>query len=158
MEPKNINIDEMTFQMSPLNPLLALRLDKRIISLILPAFKAIGGLDSQIDLGKIMEALSESLSTLPDDDFEKFVLNILSRTVCIQKNKPPLEINEENFGIIFAGKLTTIYKLLWEVMKYNKFSPFVVAGGGAEALKTLTSIFPTSEKKKSGEELEILDN
>lgn len=132
IETKEVTLDGMKFQLSSLPALTALRLDKKIVALLLPVM---GGaddisLDAEIDLSKCIYYLSESLSNLKDDEFQSLIIDMLSTIIYIPDGKPPVQLSRDVIDTDFRGKLMTIYRLIWEVMGYNNFSPFVVMGGG----------------------------
>ena len=161
LEVKNIVIDGLNFQTRPIPPLLALRLDKKIVYLVLPIFKNIKSLDvdATLDIGAITETLSKSLESLGDEEFENFIVNMFSTTVCTPEGGAPLGLNEKkNIDIVFVGRLFSVYKLLWELMSYNKFSPFVIAGGGMGTLGTLFSKAVMPEVKGDGNKLETSES
>lgn len=156
IEAKLIKINGMEFQLRPIPILSALKLDKKVVSLLLPLLGGVEdlSLDAKIDIGKGMNAIAEVLGKMPDVEFEKFVIDMLSSTVAILPGQAPQEISAGNFNTIFAGSLMTVYKLLWEVMKFNKFSPFGLAGGGIEIAKTFILKKAKEEMLPSGERLE----
>ena len=125
-EPKDVEIDGLKFQLRPIKPLLALRLDKKLVSLLLPVFKDIKNLDTNFDLGSIFNALSGSLETLSDDDFEKFIVDMFSTTIHLSDTDGVLEVTKDKLDTIFVGKLFSIYKLLWEIMEYIYFVPILL--------------------------------
>ena len=141
LETKDIEIGDMKFQLNPLKGFKAVKLDKKVISLCLPALKGVKDMDEQsIDIGMIISGITDALDGMTEGDFEKFVLDLLSTTILQITGKPPMVIDSNTIDSEFQGESITLYKLLFEVMKYNKFTPFVLAsGGGSGTLKTLTS-------------------
>ena len=162
LEPKTITIKreggDMEFFLSPLPALTAIKLDKRVLTLLLPAlsgFKELS-LDSSIDLNALTKGVSEALGRMDDKDFEELVLQLLSTAVYQKQGSAPLELNDKhNINKVFGGELISLYKLLFEVMRYNKFSPFVLLeGGGSVMSRILTSSGQTNKEGKTGKELE----
>lgn len=141
LETKDIEIGDMKFQLNPLKGFKAVKLDKKVITLLSPILKGLKGLDDKsIDIGKIVGGVTDGLDNMKEDEFEKFVIDLLSTTVLQITGKVPMVIDKNTIDDEFQGESLTLYKLLFEVMKYNKFTPFVLAsGGGSGTLKTLTS-------------------
>jgi len=146
IEAKKINIDGIDFMLNPMKVFTALRLDKKVISLLLPAMKGLSGskLDDEVDFGEILAALGESLEKMSDAETEKFFVEILQGVQIMEPGQPVKEVTPDVIGTSFQGKLMTLYKLVGEVMKFNKFTPFEMlqAGGlmslinGSESLKS----------------------
>jgi len=140
LEAKEIVIDEMKFQLNPLKGFKALKLDKKIVSILMPMIKGIDSLDSDIDFGKAISGLAEALESMKDDDYEKFILDLLSTTIYTPAGKVPEVLGQTAIDNYFQGCATTLYQLMFEVMKYNKFTPFeLVSRVGTGTLKTLIS-------------------
>lgn len=156
IEPKNIELDGMKFQLQPLPSLKALRLDKKVIELVVPVIGGIKefSLDAEIDLEAVSKAFSESLGRMRDDEFEKLVADLLSSVLYLPIGGTPQELNPEVINQVFRGKISLIYKLAFQVMRYNKFSPFELVGGGNVISKILSSTEQTKTQKKSGSKLE----
>lgn len=140
LEAKNIEIDGIQFQLNPLKGFKAIKLDKKVVGLLIPLFKGLKDFDSELDLGKSIDGIGSALDSMKEDEFEKFTIDLLSTTIILIDGKPPMEIDKNVIDTEFQGNTIIFYKLLFEVMKYNKFSPFVLAsGGGSRTLKTLIS-------------------
>jgi len=134
-----VEINGKIFKISPLPALLALRLDKKVVSIILPMFGEIGNLDQELQIGKMIQLLSNSLNAMSDQDFEKFVVDMLSTTIYMKDHSPPEQITKDKINSIFQSDIITIYKLIFEIMRYNKFSPFELVEGGGGMFKTFFS-------------------
>ena len=140
LEAKIIELGDMKFQLNPLKGFTAIKLDKKVVGLLIPLFKGVKDLDSALDLGKSIDGIGDAFDSMKDDEFEKFTTSLLSTTIILIDGKPPMEIDKNVIDTEFQGNTIIFYKLLFEVMKYNKFSPFVLAsGGGSQTLKTLIS-------------------
>ena len=149
-----IIVDGMSFQLIPLPALKALRLDKKVVTVLIPAISGLKelNLDAQIDLESLSRGISEALSRLSDDDFENLAIDLLSSVTYIPDNAVPIELTStQEINNIFSGKLITIYKLFFEVMKYNKFSPFALLEGDGNLMSKIIGLSrPDSTKKESG--------
>jgi hypothetical protein len=160
IEPKRITVDGLEFNLNPLPALKALKLDKKIIALILPALSGAKGvdLDAEIDLSVMMTAISESLDRLSDDDTEKLFVDLLYGVQYLPAGGAVEDITGETINKVFQGKLMTLYKLAMEVMKYNKFTPFTLAGNGGLSNIIRGSIAPVPAETKSSRLSDRLGN
>jgi hypothetical protein len=158
LKNKQINIGDKSFQLNPLPALRALKLDKKVVTMIIPVFKGFEGLDQEINLGAAIEAVSEALLKLEDNEYEKFILDILSTVQYLPSGKAPIEIDSDVINNQFSGEIMSIYRLIFEVMKYNRFSPFEMVGDGNEMMKILFSGFQKQSGKDSNQESETLES
>lgn len=137
---KKIELEGMTFNVQPLPAMTAVKLDKKVLTVVLPAISGLKNLslDSELDLGALSMAVSEALGRLPDSEFENLVIDLLSCVIYLPKGDSPVELTSiQQINSVFCGKIVLIYKLLFEVMRFNKFSPFaLLEGGGLSMLKT----------------------
>lgn len=158
LDTKQIVIDGITFQLHPLPILSAAKLDKRVVSLLAPVLGTVKSLDDEIDLGKVIDVVMEALSNLSDSDYEQFIIDLCSTVICVVPGQPPTEVTSQKINEIFKGSLKTLYKLMYEIMRYNKFTPFELMAGGN--VNQIMSIFKEDEKimNGSGKELEKLEN
>lgn len=140
LEAKTITIGTMEFQLNPLKGFTALKLDKKVISLMLPLIEGVENLDAKIDLGKALSGLAGALDNLEEKEYEKFIIDLLSTVIFTPPGDTPKQIDKNVIDINFQGEAITLYKLMFEVMRYNNFTPFVlVNGGGKGTMKTLIS-------------------
>ena len=147
-----IEVDKMRFQLSPLPLLKVLRLDKKVLALVLPALSGFTDLDAQIDFGLLSKGISEALTRMPDNDFESLALDLLSSVAYLPDNGAPVEMTSaQELNTIFSGKILTIYKLLFEVMRFNKFSPFALLEGGGNLTGLISGLLkPENTRNGSG--------
>lgn len=139
LENKEIEIDGMSFYLQPLRGFKANKLDKKVIALLLPLIEGVDGLDSEINIGKALGGLSSALDNMKESDYEKFVIDLLSTVIYSPEKEPQTELDAAAIDKYFQGASLTLYKLMYEVMKYNNFTPFVLAGGGGSGMnKTLS--------------------
>lgn len=166
LEPKKIEIDEMKFQLIPLKALEAVTLDKKVLELLLPALGGIQdlSLDANIDMEVLSRGVTEALSNFDDEKTLGLILNLLKNVTYIESGKPPRGLNDQEvINDVFRGKHFTIFKLMFEVMKFNKFTPFVLVAGGGN-LTEITSFLSSPEKEvktngnKSGKLGNLLEN
>lgn len=141
LAPLDIEIDGIKFQLKPLSPLDVFRLDKTILGLVAPALSGLGKGASgklEIQFDKSSSALANLLIQLPDDLVTTFLTKALSRTIWIGAEGAVELKTETAINKAFAeSNVMAIYKLLWEVLKYNKFSFFGLMDSGIGILKTL---------------------
>lgn len=160
IEPKTITIDGMEFNLRPLPIMKALKLDKRVVTILLPVLGGVKefSLDAKVDLKTMADGVAESLSRMENKDFEELVIDLLSGVIYLEPGKGAQEITLDIINRIFQGKLSTVYKLMFEVMKFNKFSPFELVAGGNVMNKILISASTMQEEKKNGNKLEKSGN
>lgn len=151
MDSKTIEIDGVSFVLYPIPVLKVMKLDKQLITMLLPSIPDMSDIDQEIDFGSILKNFSESLSNLSEKDYLSFVMDLLSKTQAQAPGSPAVEFTSEETLNLFQGRLSTLYKLLFEIMKYNKFTPFELASGGLGM--SLTNFFQDQSQsiKSDGE-------
>lgn len=137
LEPKDLELDGRQFKLNPLKGFKAMRLDKKVVSLLLPVLKGVKDLDSEINIGEALGGFSQALDDMKDSEYEKFVVDLLSCVQYFPEGKPPIELDRTTIDNEFMGNSLLLYKLMFEVMKYNQFSPFALvsqAGNGTQKI------------------------
>ncbi len=161
IEPTEKEIDGMKFYFHPLPAFTAAKMDARVLALLAPILGGLKdlNLNASIDTETMARGASEALIKLSEGDLEEFAMKLLSATTYFKEGTPtPIEITTELINMEFKGKLQTLYKLLFAVMKYNKFSPFVLGTGGKGILAMFTSSVPEIKGTKSGKKSEMSEN
>lgn len=147
MEFRGFEVDGVEVQTFPLKLRLAMRLDKKITSLILHTLSGKEGLDfaniMESDVTALIGNFATALDLIDDDEYMDIVLGLLSSTqVCVEKRKNPIQItNEDSLDKAFSGvSPLTVNKILLKVMEYNKFTPFEMAAkmGFSEFIQDLS--------------------
>ena len=114
MEINTTTIEGMRFQINQMPTRLALKLDKKVVTLLLPIFSGITSLslDSDLlDLDSMIKTLQASLIDMKDDEWDKFIVDMLSHVVYLEDGVEVQEMNSQIIDLKFRGKLLTIYKL-----------------------------------------------
>lgn len=144
-------IDGIKFHIQQFPALKALRIEKKVMTLILPSVGSLiggidlqKGLDTDLDFSNIGQGLMVSLEKLSDNDFETLILELLGNTQFEITGEAVEFIGKSNFDKVFQGKLITVYKVIFEIMKVNKFCFFEVVGGGLGMVQT--NILSSSKK------------
>lgn len=136
-------IDSLIFYINQFPARKAIKLEKKTITYLAPMLSILEGmnLDSDIDFSKIVKGVQEVLTNLNEDALEQYIFEMIENTsVSIfneKKQEQILKLNSENgqiFDLIFTGKTITVYKLLLEIMKVNKFAFFELLGGGGQKI------------------------
>ncbi len=152
-------IPNVVFNIIQFPVMTALKLERKINLIFLPA---IGGflknadlskminMDVAVDFKNIFDGFIEGLEKLSDQEYENLILNLMSRVQVEITGKPIREMDKSVFEEVFQGNLFAVYKLMFEIMKFNKFSFFVLVEmlGGLEMIKTNSSGILTKNKKK----------
>lgn len=169
-------IDGVKFHIVQFPGRKVIRLEKRTIELILPILGKIApGGDKEedsdknkkkgfldLDISGAVLAFQDTLSSLSDQEFEDYIFSMIDYTKAelkIGNSVTMVELRDkEKFDMVFCGISTlTIYKLLFEIMKVNRFAFFELVGGmGID----LMSFFNVLKKKKTelSQESEKLEN
>ena len=101
------------------------------------------------DFSKISTSLQAALSALPDEVMNTMIRGMLSKVTCISCENGPLVLNcDKNIDIAFEGcGPVALYKLVFEVARFNKFTPFALAGAGDATGGILASLVPGGIRK-----------
>ena len=156
---ENVKIGEMEFQLLPMPIMEAWKWDRKILQIIAPLVKALSGMSTstpvegveesaELDFDKVSEALSDALTSLTDEQFESLVKGLTRYASRIDCQIPiPLGTNSGVEKAFADATPIELYKLLFEIARYNKFSPFALAGGGNRIGEILGSFAPSAAKK-----------
>lgn len=137
LEPKDIEIDGIKFQLSPLKGFTALYLDKKVVTMLAPIIKGFKDLDQEVNIGEAVDGFGEALDRLGEDEYKKFILSLLSTTIVTVPGKPPETFSESVINEVFAGNALVLYQLVFEIMRYNNFTPFALIGKGGGKIQTI---------------------
>jgi hypothetical protein len=164
----NVTIGGMEFQLLPMPIMEAWKWDRKIMQILAPLIKSLSGMkeadvsaepDSEdeevteekspdVDFSSVAGAITDALTALSDAELESLVKGMTKYANRIDCN-PPIQLGS-NTGVekAFAdhGPIE-VYKLLFEIARYNKFSPFALAGGGNQIGGILGSFLPPAVKR-----------
>ena len=169
---QKIVIDGTTFVVAPFPPREGLRLKAHLVRTFGPAIaEIIGGIDGSkiksigdMDIGNdsLVKGLNKLFEQLDEDSFDALIERLMRNVIANWKEGgKPRSIAfgtdyETAMGLVFTGKLFSIYPLLLFVLKVNypDFLSKVVKGGIGQKMKaTFTSAMedatPPSESEKS---------
>jgi hypothetical protein len=154
IEPKRITIknsdgNDMVFNMQPLPALDAGFLDKEIMSLLIPALGGIENLDAKFNFEIASKAMSIALRKLSKQEYSQLISELLRTTQHIAQEKEVKSLTLDDINNLFLGNLKGLYKLIYEVMKFNKFTPFEMVEGGSLIQKIRGSIKQKPKTKKN---------
>lgn len=153
---KKIVIDGMNFRIDHFPARVSMKLEKRTTAFVAPLtgiLKGVNfskGLDSEIDLSLIGEAIKSVLDNLTESEFEDYIMDMIENTFYLEKTERGKEVpkylnNQGIFDEVFAGKNLSVYKLLFEIMKWNGFSFLALVGGGGNIAGMLKKLMPTEK-------------
>jgi len=158
-------IDGVKFLITQSPGRAVIRLDKKTTQLLLPAAKSIMSEFKKVnsyldlDLSSMIGSLEEVLSSMTEDEYEEYVFQMVNDTRAQFTSEKKLKVvelrNVESFDEVFTGRSPlTVYKLLFEIMKVNRFAFFELVGGSGISL---TGIFQNLKKKtgKQPDESEV---
>lgn len=105
--------------------------------------------DTPVDFAKLTACFQKALSALPDETMNALVRGMFARVTCLPLEGSPFVINtDKNVDAAFEGcGPISMYKLMFEVARFNKFTPFAVAGAGTETGGILASLVPAGARK-----------
>jgi hypothetical protein len=145
LEPTKIELGGETFQLTPMNPFKARKADAKIMKVLAPL---VGGLlasqseatdEANLNIsGEVLSmALAQALGELEETD--SLFVELFSTVTWLPSDTEAARVatlqldslrNIEK-ALTFIGEGPVLfYKLAFEVAKYNKFTPFVLLGGG----------------------------
>lgn len=101
------------------------------------------------DFSLVAQSIQRALSSLPDSVMDALMKSMLSRVTCLNCEDGPLVLNNShNIDKAFDGLgPVSLYKLIYEVARFNKFTPFVLAGAGDATGGILASLVPGGIRK-----------
>lgn len=162
VEPLEKTIGSLTFTFVAMNPFKALVLDKKVLSLLVPI---LGGLKDltpsededeekpltdMIDFKLVSEGLAESLAKMKDAEFEAFARDLLRSVVVQLPGGGAASCADDKGAAVFTANLSLMHEVMFEVMRFNKFTPFALAERGLGIEEIVSSIAPTSSTKRRG--------
>ena len=155
---KTIEIDGIQFQITLMPALKAAVLDRKVNVMLIPTLSGVmekEDLDAEIDLNMLIQNLGDGLMKLSDAEYENLITSLLSSVTAVG-NEGAMQLNTtDNINKIFGKKLITIYKLIFEVMKFNGFSVFGLVGDGLGIGKINSSNTLAKEIQKFGMKSEV---
>jgi len=134
IETKEKTIDNHVIMVTQFPGRRALFFKTRLIKLVGPSIAQMftgKGLDATTDFTTISRALDKLAENLNEDDYVKFILDLLQCT-----RFDGQEIKEGVFDIEFAGNLLLMYKVLWFTLEVN-YGSFFGQGGIGKILSAI---------------------
>lgn len=152
---KDVEIDDLRFQLVKMKGMKAFLLDRKIIIMLLPVIGGFKNLDSEIDFKVISEGVQDALLKMSDTEYKSLVLDLLKEVTVRPVDPKPgeaesLPMTEPVIDTHFSGKMITLYKLIIEVMRFNKFSPFEMVAGGMKMNQIVSFVGQKKKEKKTG--------
>jgi len=148
-------IDGLIFYINQFPARKCIKLEKRTLTHIAPMLNMLDGISNmndEIDFTKIVNGVQQVLQNLEEEALEQFIFEMIGGTSVGIKNANGKEtiimLNSENgqiFDTVFRGKNLTVYKLLLEIMKVNKFGFFEFMGGGGEITGIFGKMIPSAK-------------
>lgn len=146
-------IDGLVFHITQFPARKSIKLEKRTITYLAPMLKMLEGfksLDDEVDFSAIVCGIQDVLLNLNEDTLEHFIFAMLEYTSIVIKDGNGKEkitkLEADIFDIVFIGKNITVYKLILEIMKVNKFAFFALMGGGGDLTGIFSKMMPKQKK------------
>lgn len=121
-----------------------LLLDRKVMGILGPVMGSFAGMDqsAEADMEKIFRNVASALGSLGDTEYEALMNDLLGTVVATAPGKPPLQLIGNNLDTALGDSgMMTIYKIVMEVLKFNKFLPFDL-GSLASLIGTGTPAIP----------------
>ena len=119
-EQKSVTIDGYDYLITQFGARKGVKLGKKVGRVILPAIAKIYDSSNEFDISAVIQAVAENLDELEEETIEE----LLSETTC---NKYAIDFDKH-----FAGKYSSLFKLLWEIIDFNFASIFSEVPGVTE--------------------------
>lgn len=160
LEVTKITVGEMEFQITPMPLMEQAKYNLKVMRLVAPLISALDGLQkdedapakskdapTEVQFDKVAGAIGTALEVFSDEEAEAFYVGMLKRVQRVDGQVIELSsIGGINRAFEGTGP-TDLYRLLFEVAKFNKFTPFVLAGAGSPIGGILGSFVPPAAKK-----------
>ena len=152
LETKKEDIDGLMVSVTQFPGMEAIKLHSYLGRKIVPALAGIMGsvgslkdlsMESDVDTEALSSAFATLFDQLTESELEKLLLRMLKTTTV-----DGAEVKKETIDIIFSGRTTAIYKILWFVIKVN-YPDFFALGGSIGLLIRATG---TSSKDQESDE------
>jgi len=144
IETKEKKIDDRAVMVTQFPGRRALFFKTRLLKLVGPSVTQLftgKGLDASLDFSTMSKALDKLSENLKEDEYVKFVLDLLQCT-----RLDGQEITDMVFDSEFAGNLLLMYKILWFTLEVNYGSFFGQSGIG-KILSAIPQQLPVKETK-----------
>lgn len=163
IDPKNIEIEDREFQLLKMTSRKASKLDIRVMKILSPALGALDGLamvkkevpkpegdeqgapdapedevDFDIKFDKLAVALGSVLGELDSKAYDALLREMFAEVTgtTLKGGALPMD-SDKNIDLCMEGMSPmATYRLLYEVARFNKFSPFALAENGS-AMSTI---------------------
>lgn len=159
ISPATKEISGFSVRFRPLPATKAFDLALRVGGVVLPLVKCIdlSNLKGDVDLDKVLDAVTLALANLPGDVATALVVDSLKGCTITAPGMAPMEVNSAaEIDALFVGELEAMYEIVLESWRYNKLAPFKLAARfGLQTAKTDTSSEAASTPTKHGPKLAI---
>lgn len=125
IETIKVSMDGMDFSIQQFKFFQAIDIEALTLQILSPGLdllESFKGLDQEFDLSTLGSSVQKILSSLRDESATDYIKKMLQNTFYTSQKKPILLNTEENINTVFHGKTLTCMKLLFEIMKANKFA------------------------------------
>lgn len=160
IETKRIVIDEVLFEIHQFTARECQKIELMTIKILSPLLNALGDIVKakkvkldEIDISAFVQPIQEILCGLDEVTYDRYINRIIAETYADFKQdgsmKPTSLKNEDIFNAVFIGRTILLYKLLIEIMKFNKFAFFGLMGGGGILQMDTSNEQKKDNKKKA---------
>ena len=159
LPPVTKEISGFSVRFRPLPATKAFTLAKRVALIVLPLLKSFDlaklNLKSDIDLNKLVDAVTSALAALPNEEAVELITDSLIGATITAPGAAPVEIQgRSDVDAVFIGELEAMYEIVFAAWKYNKLAPFKFAARfGVQIAPTDTSAEAATTETKFGPKL-----
>jgi len=126
---KDIQMGDVMLQLRPMPVREVLKYDRKIVGIVAPVIGDFFGVDPESvdpnDITRIATAFATQLNSLPDSEYLPMMESMLSTVTFVAPGMAPAVLTADNWDSQLSGRGSLlIYKIIVEVVKYNKFLPF----------------------------------
>ena len=151
LEPLTKTIDGLDFQFLPMDPFKALELDKQTNALLAPLLGGISlGMDDEVSVEGLARGVSLALQQQGNKDFVQLFRELFSTVTVVVPGQGAHPASSATGASVFQGNIMLMYKVAFEVMRYNKFLPFGLIQLGPGIMRMLSSSGLMQKLQKSG--------
>ena len=149
-DPIQVPIDGKVFNLSPMKARKVGELERKLLKALAPLLAGMGGVLSllpdlakegdkslllqdalgMVDLSRVSMGVQDALASLPDHEFDALLVGMCSSVSTHIEGKGNCTLITGELIDAALESTSQMYKLMYEVARFNKFLPFGLVGAG----------------------------
>lgn len=149
-DPIQVPIDGKVFNLSPMKARKVGELERKLLKALAPLLAGMGGVLSllpdlakegdkslllqdalgMVDLSRVSMGVQDALASLPDHEFDALLVGMCSSVSTHIEGKGNCTLITGDLIDAALESTSQMYKLMYEVARFNKFLPFGLVGAG----------------------------